>query len=239
MKLILSLSNLVSKTVKAQLPRLYDEQGNNPGVQKISSHSTQVSWQFQIVHLSGRQWEPCDDGTWLLMAVESYSRFTILNRYYLEPSLEEIEKDFMASWIEHLIMLMQMGGFVRNKQNIEQVTSQFQQLKKPEYYRNLDSSIGGHIGDNQQWLRAYIDDTRITEFNNTHVPEFSNYLNQLSRRIGKQRKKADQFLPFERFLDDGLYRFASGLCDQKIPYCRFGDFPNPYRSNVELSLVKS
>ena len=238
MKLILSLSNLLTKTVKAELPRLYDEQGNNPGVQKIISHSTQVSWQFQIIHLSGRQWQPCDDGNWLVMAVESYSRYTILNSYTLKPNLDQIEQDFKASWIKHLLSLMEMGGFVRNQQQTEHVTSKFQQLKAPEYYRNLDASIGGHIADNQQWLRAHIDDMRITSFESKHARAFCNYVNQLPRRIGKQRKKSAQFIPYERLLDDGLYRFASGICDQKIPYCRYGDFPNPYRSNVELTVVK-
>jgi len=46
------------------------------------------------------------------------------------------------------------------------------------------------------------------------------------------------FCPVERFLADSLYRFAEGLCDLQIPGCKSGCFPNPYRMEAKLSLVR-
>lgn len=230
MKLVFSISNQLVKLTKLDIPRLTDEQGENPGVQSIVTHSTQISWQFQIFNV---------DHQWVVMVIEAYSRYTLILPYVFKPDWPQIEADFNAQWLEEMLKLMDTGGFVRTDPQIEHVIAWLEQSSStPVYYRNLDRSIGGHLADNQQWLWSYLDEVKPKYFSPRHASELCEHLNQLPRRVNKQRGQKHTFIPVDRFLDDSLYRFAQGLCDQPIPGNKIGDFPNPHRKNVALSIVQ-
>lgn len=240
MSLILSLSNQVCKFTKQELPRLFDENGENPGVQSIKTDSTQVSWQCQVVQLTGRQWQPYDNGQWLVIFVEAHSRYTLMQLYQFKPDWADIEADFLQQWLAHALHWFSTGGFVRGHQK-QQVIKQFADFiadNPTQLFRNLDRSISGNFTDHQHWLRDYLEQTSPKELGEREIAELCAHINNIAKTQNKQRSKKKLIHPIERFLDDALFRFAQGLCDQPIEACRAGDFPNPYKANVELSLVK-
>ena len=67
--------------------------------------------------------------------------------------------------------------------------------------------------------------------------ELSNHINSQPKRVKDANGKKRKFDPLERFLDDSLYRFAQGLCNQPIPGCAVGDFPNPHKRAPKLMVV--
>ncbi len=242
MSLIFSLSNRITKLTGLQLPRLSDTEGQNPGVQPIVTHSTQISWQFQAQQLEGEQprasrYTLYNPDAWLIMALEAYSRYTLMKVYPSPPSWPQIEEDFKILWLEHMLLLMNQTGMADSQTNIDKVAAQFLELSDAKCFRNLDRSIGGHISDNQEWLRAYLRDNTPKHFDDEQAWALSQHLNQIPRRIKIDKRRHIKFIPYERFLLDSLHRFAKGLCKQKVPGSREGNFPNPHRAEPKLEVI--
>ena len=228
MKLKFSISNQLTKLCKLDLPRLTDANGENPGVQPVVTNSVQCGWQFHVVR---------DELCWLVFAMESYSRYSIVMPYVLKPDWNEVTRDFDALWLDHMLAWFRMGGFVRTDAQIAEVVRQFNAKSVAECHRNLDMSINGHLADAKLWLEAYKRDVKPRLIDSEHAWHFCEMLNQETKRVNKQRRKSAEFVPFERFLYDNLYRYAKGLCDGPIPGTKEGDFPNPHKQGPDLRLV--
>lgn len=228
MQLLLSLSNQLVKLVGADVPRIVDAEGNNPGIQPLVTNSTQQSWQLHVVQLRGPRWGKFSNGDWVVMAVESYSRYTLMNVYSLRPDLPQIEDDFYGLWLESVLMVMNLLKLFKQEEQIESFVKRFQEVPQPKYIRNLDLSINGHISDNFLWLEDYLRIENPKKFGCQDIDELCNHLNQLPHHTNKMSKQRDKFIPLERYVDDCLYRFASGLNVLWEPGIKYGDFPNPH-----------
>ena len=216
MKLMFSISNQLVKLCKLDLPRLTDANGENPGVQPLVTNGVQCGWQFHVVR---------DEFCWLVFAMESYSRYSVVMPYTLKPDWSEILSDFDMLWLEHMLAWFRMGGFVRTDEQIAEVVRQFIAKPTAECHRNLDMSINGHLGDAKLWLEAYKRDVKPRFFDSKHAWRFCKMLNQETKRVNKQRRKGAEFVPFERFLDDNLYRYAKGLLRTSLLKCSYRTSP--------------
>lgn len=228
MNTLFSISNKLAKSTKLDLERLRDEDGQNPGVQPVVTHSRQVAWQFQLFKIG--------EST-VIIAIESYSRYVILLPFYFSPTWDELEAAFYERWFADIDSWMSMGRFVRSDQQRAQLRKQFTEQGEPQRHRNLDQSINGHIIDTQFWIRDYMDQKRTQEFDQQMAHELCAYINDQPKRVKDAKGKRCKFSPLERFLDDSLYRYAYGICDQPIPGCAMGDFPNPHRRVPNLRVV--
>ncbi len=90
---------------------------------------------------------------------------------------------------------------------------------------------------NQLTKLCKLDFPQLSLFDSEHAWHFCEMLNQETKRVNKQRRKSAEFVPFERFLYDNLYRYAKGLCDGATPGAKEGDFPNPHKQEPDLRLV--
>lgn len=228
MQLLLSLSNQLVKLVGADVPRIVDADGNNPGIQPLVTNSAQQSWQLHVVQLWDQRWGRFSNGDWVVMAVESYSRYTVMNVYSTRPDLQQIEDDFQNLLLQHVLINMAIVEVFKNEAQFDSVVKRFKQLNQPEYIRNLDLSINGHISDNFNWLEAYLRDENPKEFGRDELDELCDHLNRLPHHTKSMKKQRDKFYPFERFIADSLFRFASGLNVVWKPGVKYGDFPNPH-----------
>lgn len=236
MPLLLSLSSPVCRLTKQDLPRVYDDNGKNPGVQPIETHSTQIAWQGHVIELSGRYWQSLGYDGWLILFVEAHSRYTLMKLYPLKPDWPQIESSFLQQWLGHMLHWMSKAGFASGRQATS-VKEQFGELisQNPlQLVRNLDMSINGNLADHQEWLREYLIQQRPRSLGDAEIAELCSHLNRLPKTQNKQRSKGKLIYPIERFLDGALFQFAKGLCDQPIDGCRAGDFPNPYRADLKL-----
>jgi hypothetical protein len=225
---IFSISNQLAKSTKLELSRLTDASGQNPGVQPINTHSKQIAWQFQLFK-SGN--------STVVIVIESYSRYILLLPFYYSPTWEEVKGAFYEQWFGDMQSWLKMGGFVRSTQQQTQLEQQFQAQSESQIYRNLDRSIGGHMTDTQFWIRDYMEQMTVQSFDQQMAKELSVHINNQSKRVKDVNGKKSKFSPLERFLDDSLYRYAQGLCDQFIPGCAEGNFPNPHKRAPKLTVV--
>ncbi|MCL1049309.1 amino acid adenylation [Shewanella abyssi] len=241
MALFLSLSNPMCKMLKQPLERMTDADGNNPGVQSISTNANRVSWQGQVIHLSGRQWQPYDDGSWVVVFMESYSRYCMVLHYPFKPKWEQLQIDFYNHWKLHAVGWFRAEGIITNDddgmQILDNIEHYFEQTKL-HCFRNLDRSIGAHVAEVQYYLQSLFEDHQPRYFDSEEAWELSMYINQQPRKINGQRSKKHQFFPVERFIEDSLYRFASGVSISAYPNVEPGNFPCPYPEKPILRLLK-
>ena len=228
MSIIFSISNKLAKSAELELSRLTDARGQSPGVQSVITHSRQIAWQFQSFK-SGN--------STVIITIESYSRYVLLLPFYYYPTWDEVKAAFYEQWFVHMQDWMNMGGFVRTSQQQAQLENQFQAQSEPQLYRNLDLSINGHIIDTQFWIHDYMDQMAVQSFDQQMGKELSVHINNQPKRVKDMNGKRSEFSPLERFLDDSLYRYAQGLCDQFIPGCAEGNFPNPHKRVTKLTVV--
>ncbi|WOT05015.1 amino acid adenylation [Shewanella youngdeokensis] len=242
MALFLSLSNPLCKMLAQPFERITDAEGCNPGVQPITTNANRISWQAQVVHLSGNEWQPYSDGSWLVVFMESYSRYCMVIHYPIKPSWQQLQQDFYNQWKLHSIAWLRANRFIRNDYDGMQVLDNIEayvEQTKLYCFRNLDRSISTHISEVKYYLHALFDDHKPAVFNNDEAWELSHYINQQPRKVAGQRGKKHEFIPVERFIDDALFRFGGGLCDQAIPNVKSGDFPCPYPLSPSLEVIKS
>lgn len=189
------------------------------------SHSAQLSWQFHALSINHQL---------VVMAVESYSRYVLLLPFLQAPTWQQIHSSFLESYHAELTRCFEQGGFMRWHQR-SIVQRNFQTLPEPLLINCL-------LSDEVELLSATVQQGlgnwrgRPAELS-TKLKEQADKLNQKPYRLlDQQRDKV--FFPLERFLGDSLYRFGGGLCDVDIPGCKAGEFPNPYRANADLCVVR-
>lgn len=244
MSLIFSISNLLAKSTDLELTRLTDSNGQRPGVQPVVTSSVQIGWQFQLYKTQGG---------YVVIAIESYSRYVILLSFDFMPSWAEAQAAFFEQWLAGIQRWFSMGGFVRNSISAKFVADEFQKLILPYSvlnsapdsleqpllgcYRNLDMSTNGHIIDTQLWIREHMIQNGYHSFESAMAQELCEHINNQPKRVKDAEGKKRKFMPSERFIDDSLYRFAQGLCDLTIAGSAMGDFPNPHKRAPKLKVV--
>ncbi|WP_096086710.1 hypothetical protein [Agaribacterium haliotis] len=235
-QLVYSLSKLLATKLKLELvrPSFAGAQGQqNVGAQSLQTHSTQISWQFQ---LHERRVGFFSD--YVVIAIEAYSRFTLLLAYTASlPTWQQIEKDFQLLWMEQLALHLGRTNLVYDQGDMDLILTQYKSLAPPQMVRNLDQSISGHITDSKHWIEDYCQQLNIDRFSEKHAWNLQEHINMNKKRAKKAGGGKESFVPLERFLDDSLYRFAKGLCKSAEQGAKTKDFPNPHRRNVSLTVV--
>ncbi|WP_237524081.1 hypothetical protein [Shewanella sp. KX20019] len=120
---------------------------------------------------------------------------------------------------------------------LDNIEHYFEQTKQ-HCFRNLDRSIGAHIAEVQYYLKSLFADHQPRYFDSEEAWELSMYINQQPRKVNGQRSKKHQFFPVERFIEDCLYRFASGVSASTYPNVEPGNFPCPYQEKPQLRILK-
>ncbi|ACA88825.1 amino acid adenylation [Shewanella woodyi ATCC 51908] len=240
MALFLSLSNSMCKMLKQPFERITDAEGNNPGVQPITTNANRVSWQGQVIQLTGRHWQPYDDGSWLVVFMESNSRYCMMTHYPLKPDWEQLQQDFYNQWKLHTVGCLRANGFIRNDDDGMQVLDNIEwyfDQTKVHVFRNLDRSIATHISEIQYYLRSLFDDYNPSCFDSEEAWELSHFINQQPKKVGGNRGKKHEFFPVDRFIHDILYRFGSGISPDDFLDVKPGDFPCPYPQKPMLKVL--
>lgn len=241
---IISISNAAAKFLKQKFERFETAPGEQLGLKLLVTNSVQVSWQVHTIQLKDSQFFPCDDGSYVFFFIEAYSRYTLVKSYALPPSWQVVYEDFLELWFTHVFKQLMIEGIIHKEQQAEAVTLQFAQATDPQQnpplcYSNYDLSLGGIISDQVAWLQAFIEGKNLRRFNECDAEDFTDYINQIGRRIRDKNSKAKKEIhPEVRFITDSAYRFARGLCSDKTGECLGDNYPNPHQHKVSLRVVK-
>ena len=195
MQLQLSASNALNKWLKADFPRLPTEQGKQAGVNKLSSNATTMSWQVHLIENCYRSLEKT------LIVCEANSRFTYfipLNRQFFTPGqlAERLKVEWQFAFVEALEESRFIGHY-----DIAMLLSKLSDIEfTPQWIKNTDLSINGHIADAAQWVTQTLEDRHLERLSQPLAFEISSYINAQTKSITVNNKK-QRFIPIERLLD--------------------------------------
>ncbi|HHX8330420.1 amino acid adenylation [Vibrio alginolyticus] len=204
MQLQLSATNALNKWLKADFPRLPVETGKQAGVNKLSSDAVTMSWQVHLIENRYRSLEKT------LIVCEANSRFTYfipLNRMIFTP--DELAKRLKIEWqfafVEALeaytleTYSLKHSGLI-SRYNIATLLSKLNNIElNPQWIKNTDLSVNGHIADAAQWVTQSLEDRNLERLSPLLAFNISSYINAQTKSI-KVNNKKQRFIPIERLL---------------------------------------
>jgi hypothetical protein len=205
MQLQLSASNALNKWLKADLPRLPMETGKQTGVNKLSSNATTMNWQ---VHLIENCYQSAEK---TLIVCEANSRFTYFiplnGQFFTSDELaERLKIEWQFAFAEALESYSLDSHALKGKglisrYDIATLLSKLNDIElTPQWIKNTDLSINGHIADAAQWVTQTLEDRNLDRLSQPLSFEISNYINSQTKSI-KVNNKKQRFIPIERLLD--------------------------------------
>lgn len=203
------------------------------GIQAITSHEQQQCWQGSVME------HPATDERYTVLLVESFSRYCMLLPYETQPSLGDVETDFIARYIEDLTRFAVASGRLRRDQ-VNQLFHQFMaNVRDYRWWQNCDQAVHSHLLDYQCSVMRLLVDTGSSFLTVGQAQEMADYFNA-NDTIAPQGQAASMasFMPVERFLQDGLYRYAQGMAEEPFAVNEGMDFANPYGGDIEIGKRK-
>ncbi|EKO3941932.1 amino acid adenylation [Vibrio fluvialis] len=200
MRLQLSATNALNKWLNAEFPRLPVEEGKQAGVNKLSSDAATMSWQVHLIENRYRSVEKT------LIVCEANSRFIYfvpLNRMILTPDelAERLKIEWQFAFVEALeANTLETSGLI-SRYDIATRLAKLNDIEfTPQWIKNTDLSVNGHIADAAQWITQTLEDRNLDRLSQPLSFEISNYINSQTKSI-KVNNKKQRFIPIERLLD--------------------------------------
>ncbi|KXJ48371.1 MAG: hypothetical protein AXW16_06600 [Cycloclasticus sp. Phe_18] len=219
MLITISASKALTKWLQIELPRIPSPDGKRVGTQPLVTDSESISWQCHVVQ------NYYQHGAYTVIAVEAYSRFTLLLPFNVAPTQKEFEQRLCEHWASVLVSLMVRHGDI-DRDQVPAIFSQCQQkMVNIKWCRNTDLSVNGHVSDAEQWVKQTIDERRVDALSVDEAFDLAMHINQFFKNAKDEQGKKQRFYPIPRFVEDGLYRFASALLDKDVrtsPYLANG-----------------
>lgn len=200
MQLQLSATNALNKWLKADFPRLPVEEGKQAGVNKLSSDAATMSWQVHIIENRYRSVEKT------LIVCEANSRFTYfipLNGLFFtsDELAERLKIEWQFAFAEALeANTLETSGLI-SRYDIATRLAKLNDIEfTPQWIKNTDLSVNGHIADAAQWVTQTLEDRNLDRLSQPLSFEISNYINSQTKSI-KVNNKKQRFIPIERLLE--------------------------------------
>ncbi len=192
MRLQLCATNLLTKWLKADLPRLPVELGKQVGVNTVTSDSRQMCWQVHIIeNRYGSRHKT-------LIAVEANSRFTVFIPVVLKLTVEELSARLKMEWQWVLAESLRVLDCMP-RSDIALLLDRLSQLNfDVAWVKNTDLSINGHISDAGLWVTQTLEQSKHEQLSPAVALELAIYLNGQPKRVNKGK---DKVIPVESLLD--------------------------------------
>lgn len=193
--LTFSASAILTKWLKADLPRLLNEPGKQAGVQPLTSDQTTMCWQIHIIDNYYGSYEKT------IIACEANSRFVFYIPVTQRLSLDELTNILAIEWQAMLAETLEHYHLIP-RSDIAVLLSELSEITfNTRWVKNTDLSISGHISDAGLWVTETLRDRGISCLSNQLAYELAIYLNTSKKRItNKQTKRKTKFIPVEKLL---------------------------------------
>ena len=221
MNIEISVSNELNRWMGLDAPRLVRKGSAVVGAQPISTSSHTVSWQAHFF----THHNDSASSFYTLVAVQAGSQYTLLIPYLHRPTQEQLAGDLVYRWGNELIHRMVDSGAIE-KGDVEEVAEQFKGCnRRILWYLNSDPVLSDRATDSSQWLEGYLEAFELDHLEEDHTIDLGAHINgQSASTDGIEENKAAMI----SFVNDGLYRFARGLCREEFEGTEIGDFPYPW-----------
>jgi len=202
-KIIFSISNALNKWLTLNLERIPSPDGKKIGIQPLITNSHTISWQCHVIKNS------YNSDLHTVIAVEAYSRFTLLLPFPYTPSKEELEDIICHEWTNSIVDLAIKHGEISFEERPKHFMTITQQMINIEWWRNTDLSVNGHVSDAEQWIVQTIENNQTEALTIEQAQDLAFYINSFFKRAKDSQGKKQKFYPVPRFVDDNLARFIS------------------------------
>jgi hypothetical protein len=195
MKLLLTATNALNKWLNTDLPRLPVEEGKQAGVNTLISDVKTFSWQVHIIDNQHRSYQKT------IIACEANSRFLFFIPVTTRLSQQELTETLQINWQLTLAATLENYQIMPNG-NIAYLLSVLSQISfTPEWVKNNDLSINGHISDAALWISQTLEENKLDSLTPELALELTCYLNTQTKRItNKQTRQKEKFIPIEQLL---------------------------------------
>jgi len=223
MKLIISASHAFAKWFKLDFPCLPSPDGEKIGTQPLLSNSNTLAWQCHVI-----KGKPRSQGN-IVIAVEAYSRYTLLMPCLIRPSQAGFESMLERRWGEDIIHRILESGTIPAS-DVSDVFEQFTHTPKQYFWcKNTDLSVNTHVINSEQWIKDALDQFMLNRLGEEEASRLDRHINEQFKHTKGSAGTKTHSSPVTRMLNDALFRFAAGLAQQTFPKTAQGDFPAPYK----------
>lgn len=202
-RVIFSVSNALCKWLRSDLHRFPAEAGQQQGVTPLITDAETISWQCHVIFTDS--WR--ERAT--VIAVEAYSRFTLLLPFDIKPTQAQLEQRLCEYWAEELVSLMIKYGDISRDQAPRVFTRFHERTQQIEWVRNTDLSANGHVNDAEQWVKELLATRGLDALDDDLALDLSWTINTLEKRAKQPNGKKRTFYPPALFAHDGVSRFVS------------------------------
>ena len=201
-RVLFSVSNALCKWLRLDLPRFPAEAGQQQGITPLITDAETISWQCHVIFT----------GSWreraTVIAVEAYSRFTLLLPFDIKPTQAQLEQRLCEYWAEEMVSLMIKYGDISRDQAPRIFTRFHERTQQVEWVRNTDLSVNGHVNDAEQWVKGLLASQGLDALDDDLALDLAWTINTLEKRAKQPNGKKPTFYPPALFVDDGMFRFV-------------------------------
>lgn len=225
MKILISASNALSKWLGLDLPRISGVDGKGVGVQPVTTTTDTLAWQCHIVENHHRSRHKT------IIAVESYSRYTLLIPCTHRFTQDELELLILNRWLRDLLGWAEETHAVPKPvlgqlcEKVDATDFSFQWIK------NTDLSINGHVADANHWLRDILEQEGATQLSDELAYLLGRHINQQFKRAKAKAGGKQRFYPVERLIEHGFKCFVGERSNLQI------EVPSPAHQKLPDNVV--
>lgn len=219
MNIIITASRALRKWMNLDLPYMQQKNGNSIGAQSITTNANQVSWQCHVTESKRDPSKPF----YTVIAVEPHSKYALLIPYLSAPSKEQLSADLVYRWgNESLHRLVDSGSILKTEAG--DVAEQFKSANRSIYwFMNTDVEAYDRCNNAATQVEQYLEAQNLEYLVEDHAIDLGARING-----GMIEDNDESFVPINRFVEDGLFRFAKGMSQENYDNTPAGDYPAPW-----------
>ena len=149
----------------------------------VTSTREQMCWQLHIIENRYRSRHKT------LIATEANSRFTLFIPVDLLMSVEELTERLQMEWQWVLAETLRLSHIMPRSDIAQLLSSLGEMTFEPQWVKNTDLSVNGHVGDAGLWVTQTLADRRKDVLSPELALELAVYLNTQPKRVNKVKGK--------------------------------------------------
>ena len=226
----LSISHDLSRWLGMDLPRLMRRGSDVIGAQRIANTEDVVSWQCHLI-TSSQSHSPYHT----VVAVQPVSHYALLIPYLHRPTQDQFAGDLIYRWGNELMHRMVDTRAIQQS-DVVTVAEQFKTSPRSiEWYLNSDQDLLERASSTEQWIDGYLDAFELNYLEEDHAIDVGAHINSQS---GTKDGMQDDDSAVVGFVNDGLYRFANGLCTRLFKNTIEGNYPYPWTEAPPCEVIQ-
>jgi hypothetical protein len=211
MKFLFSCTSHLSRYLKANLPRLPIEPGQQAGVRRLVSTVTEIAFQCHYVTPIGHN---C--GPQFLLAIEADSRYCLILPLAQRQTQAELSEKLQALFLTHVGYQLSLSNILETS-DLHGLDQLFLSMTPTtEWVKNTDRSLQGTLTQLEFWLQDALQQAGKHGLSDEQIFVLSLQFNDTEGSRTVQGKK-ERFVPTPRFVANAMLRFGPLFLQQRLP----------------------